>query len=131
MVASAPFDYLHEFGNVQSALLYSILFIPDFVEVDGSVLIKMGQEETFSAGKKSGAMSLVDLEASFNFIEVPYVFSDRDSTDGEDTMLATRIAEAWRARLTLMFPGRSFRVSVLPPSETGSVIGVQFYEIRS
>lgn len=130
LVPSAPFDYLHEFGNVHSALLYSILFVPNFVEMDGSILIEMDREKGFPEAKRAADMDLAELEASFNFIEVPYIFSDRGGVDSDYVKMTEVIAEAWRARLRYLFPSRTFIVSVLSPSETGGGIGVQFYEAR-
>jgi hypothetical protein len=80
--------------------------------------------------KKAAAWSLPELEISFNFLEVSYAFSDRRSSNGGDALLAEFIAEAWRGRLTLLYSPRKFEVSVLSPEQTGSVVGVQFFEIR-
>ena len=32
-------DYLHAFGNEHDALLYSTLFLPEIVEIEGSVFL--------------------------------------------------------------------------------------------
>ena len=131
-VQHVPDDFLHEFGDVVSALMYSRVFMPDFVEVDGSILLGLyfpDRAQEFRAAKAKGR-SLAAVEASFNSIEVPYLFSNRDSTDEEDTLLANKIEEAWRARLKCLYPKREFVVATLSPEKTGSVVGVQFYEIR-
>src|SRR5258708_22744099 len=80
-VAHSPEDFMHEFGDVVSALLYSVLFVPDFVEVDNSVLLDFGrqdQAQKFVEAKNDTKMTLSALESSFNFVELPYLFSIRD-----------------------------------------------------
>lgn len=84
-------DFLHEFGSVQSALLYAVLYAPTLCELDGSVLLSLAGSdvcERFSDKKKEWKGALADLEASFNMVEVPYLFSDRSSTTAEDALLA-------------------------------------------
>src|SRR4051812_2182103 len=94
-----PIDFLHEVGDVVSALLYAELFVPSFVEVDDSVLLEsindQERQNNFREAKKNGGRPLADLESSFNFIEVPYLFSNREGSEGEDRLLAERIADAW------------------------------------
>jgi len=124
---------MHEFGDVVSALLYSVLFVPDFIEVEHSVLLTFGREDQaqkFVKAKNNTKMTLSALESSFNFVEVPYLFSNRDSTDDEDKLLSETIAEAWRGRLKTLYPTRVFVVSPIGPEITGSVVGVHFFELR-
>ena len=132
-VAHSPEDFMHEFGDVVSALLYSVLFVPDFIEVEHSVLLTFGREDQaqkFVKAKNNTKMTLSALESSFNFVEVPYLFSNRDSTDDEDKLLSETIAEAWRGRLKTLYPTRVFVVSPIGPEITGSVVGVHFFELR-
>src|SRR6266700_2692102 len=132
-VAHSPENFMYEFGDVVSALLYSALFVPDFLEVDNSVLINFGradQAHKFVEAKKKSKMTLSALESSFNFVEVPYLFSNRDSTDDEDKLLSETIAEAWRGRLKTLYPTRTFVVSPIGPNSTGSIVGVHFFELR-
>src|SRR5437870_4598141 len=110
-VAHSPEDFMHEFGDVVSALLYSVLFVPDFVEVENSVLLRFGREDQaqkFVEAKNNTKMTLSALESSFNFVEVPYLFSNSDTTDDEAKLLAETIAEAWRGRLKTLYPTRIF-----------------------
>jgi hypothetical protein len=132
IIPHSEYDFLHEFGDTVSALLYGSLFSPEFIEVDGSILIDIDPSDRareFLTKKPSG-WCVAELEASFNFIEIPYIFANRDSSDQEDELLAKMVAESWQAKLNLKFPTRKFIVSALPPEQTGSVAGVQFYEER-
>lgn len=91
-----------------------------------------GAAKRFREAKKKSPGQLREIESSFNFTEVPYLFAGngRDASDEEDRQLAGRIAEAWRAWLHHRYPGRRFCVEVIPPEEAGSVVSVSFYERR-
>jgi hypothetical protein len=126
-------DFMHQFGNLVDALLYAPLFRPEFVEIDGSVLLGLFgcRSESFVESKRDGAMTLQELERSFNLLEIPYTFSNTGRGGDDDArLLAQFVADCWRAHLTFLHPSRKFEVSILPPDETGSVIAVQFCEIR-
>jgi hypothetical protein len=129
-------DMLHEAGKAPEALLYSLLFVPRLSIVADSVLLTYiyGVDDTerhFLEGKREGRMSLERLEASFNRVEVPFLFFDRNADDDEDRLLAERIAEAWRGALAVFCPDRRFVVNVVPPEENGDIIAVEFFERRS
>ena len=130
-------DYLHAFGNVRDALLYSTLFVPDFVEVEGCVFLKeMGVEpeggwaEVAAAIRRARETSTDALKRcvdSFNWVEVPYLVGATSAAPEEEIeVLAEVIAQAWRARLHDCFPDRRFTVRIFDPAETGSVIGIGF-----
>jgi hypothetical protein len=125
-------DYLHARGSPQAALLHAMLFVPEFAEVGGAIfLIKPGQhfteERVVSGIQEARAESSEALKRfidSFNWIELPYLFSNRTGTEHEYDKLADFVSEAWRARLQYLYPSRRFLVRVLPSEETGSVIGI-------
>lgn len=132
-------DFLHGFGATREALIYSILFAPNFVEVEGFVILTAlgpqppeGRDGLAARIRKARAKSSNDLElllSSCNWVEVPFLFSDRRESESEALLLARVIADAWRARLRGLYPQRNFEVRVLPESETGSTIGVGFREL--
>ena len=126
-------DMVHEAGKAPEALLYSLLFVPTLFIVDDSVLLMHGVDEAerhFLQAKRSSGMPLARLEASFNRVEVPFLFIDRDFDDDEERLLAERIAAAWRGVLAVFCPDRRFVVNVVPPEENGDVIAVEFFERR-
>lgn len=49
----------------------------------------------------------------------------------DELLLAKKIATAWDAWLKVKYPNRSFVIRVLSPEETGSTVGVIFFESRS
>lgn len=134
-------DYLHAFGNVRGALLYSTLFVPELIEVEGCVFLKDigiyppgGWEEVAArirVARKTSPEALKELVDSCNWVEVPYLFSDRSGSTEEDEALAQVIVQAWRARLKDRFPDRCFAVHVLDSLWTGDpgVVGVGFEEL--
>lgn len=131
-------DLLGEFGKASLAVLYSELFIPDLEDCEGSILLSwsISSEEMASRfrelKKEADPRKLEEIESSFNFIEIGYLFQPqgRDLEEEQDDFLAHLVAEAWKGCLKSRYPERSFIVEVLPPEITGSVVGVHFYERR-
>jgi hypothetical protein len=135
-----PRDILNQFGDMVSALLYSTIFFPEFVEVNGSVFLKDNAPDA-EEPLHNDRLTLAEVEASYNSIEVAYLFSNihvalglsyETTYDAEavEIKLAHIIADAWADRLKRLYPSRVFKVSVLTPEESGSVYSVAFYEIR-
>ncbi|MGH6712656.1 MAG: hypothetical protein ACREEK_27310 [Bradyrhizobium sp.] len=127
-------DFTHQFGNAVDALLYVPLYCPEFIEVDGSILLnRMGSdfEKRFVEVKRTSKLALTEIESSFNVLELGYAFSDRTRvSNGENALLAESVAEAWRARLVYLYsPGR-FEVSVRWAEQTGDTAEVHFFELR-
>jgi hypothetical protein len=130
-------DFLYAFGSAHAALLYAVLFVPQFIEIEGAVFLKdfgAGPFETEEIAKRMRSAKEKSSEAlkacvrSYNWIELPYAFRDVSGTNDEYTGLAGLLAEAWRVRLQHVYPGRRFVVRVLSPEETGSVVGIGIEE---
>lgn len=133
-------DLLHSHGSASQALLYSVLYVPQFLELGDSIVLRLTvptkeEEERFLAlrGQVTSSASLEQLEASFNFLETGYIFDaqGRDSSDDEDDVLSHLLVRSWRGLLTTTYPNRRFVVEVVAPEQTGGVVGIQFYELRS
>lgn len=131
-------DYLHSCGRASDALLYVALFCPALVELDGSILLLRAVEDQadrtrfleYKASKGRRA-----AESSFNLLEVPYAFGPgrraaSEGSENDDAVLAEAVAASWRAWLPAQYAGRRFVVELLEPEQTGSVIGIRFYEDR-
>lgn len=130
-------DFIYSFGRASQAVLYSMLYMPELVEVGGSVLLAWNvpdeeAKQRFLSGLEKTAMSIEELEASFNFVEIGYLFdaAGRDTTDEEDELLAKLLANAWKGHLALCYPKRVFVIEVLSPAHTGSTVGLHFFEKR-
>jgi hypothetical protein len=131
-------DMIYAFGSPVEALMYSGLFWPEFVEIDGMVFLKgtIEDEEDYERLKEVFVKHNRDTartEQDFNLVEVPSdLFGRRagETTEQEDHWLADRLAEMWRARLNLLYPSRDFIVEVLEPEETGGDIGIVFFQSK-
>ena len=132
-------DFLRNLGKMRDAFLYSIVFAPTFIEVEGVVfLAELGARPRKGVGtlapdiraaKIEGREALAGLLSGYNWIEVPHLFADNTGTDEADLLLAHIIADAWRARLAGLYPARSFEVRIVPANETGGSVGVGFAEV--
>lgn len=124
-------DYVH--GVFKAKRLPSDLFValvelawPEFVEVEG--LIFLGDQ--FSSERFDGLVSQglerSQLEYWMNLCLLDGLLdpSSKESS-AKVVYVARRLAGAWRAKLALDFPERSFEVTVIDDSETGDV-GVVF-----
>ena len=131
-------DFLHRVGSIPDALVYAVLFAPSFVEIEGLVfLADLGPDsedwtkivENVQAARARSIKDLEQLLKGYNWIEVPFLFMNRQGSEAEEATLALAVADAWQARLRGLYPKRSFEVRVLPESETGGSVGVGFVEL--
>jgi hypothetical protein len=129
-----PGDMVYEAGKASEALLYSLLFVPDLSIVADSVLLTYPDSavaERFLKARSKTELSLERLEASFNSVDVGYLFARGNFDENEERLLAERIAEAWRGALAVFCPDRRMVVRIVPPEENGGDIAVEFFERRS
>lgn len=131
-------DYLHSYGKESHALLYSVLFFPELIEIESSIFLKRNiNDESFLKNEilniKANQKNISEIESNFNFIEIGYLFdcNGRDISEDEEIFLAERIKDSWSGWLKIKYPDRKFIVEILLPHDTGSTVGVQFYELRS
>jgi|SRR5215208_3307734 len=134
-------DFVAAFGSPLQALLYSRLFWPEFVEIDGMVFLKESMEEEDDRRRLAEALEhyggdLTRTEQAFNLVEVPSMLFTgyealNETTEEENLWLAQRLAEIWRACLIHRYPGRDFVVEVLEEDTGGGdPVGVIFYQRR-
>jgi hypothetical protein len=128
-------DFLHAEGSPVFALLYGRLFWPEFVEIDDMIFLKETYEDADDRQRIADAFAHYKrdrrkTEQAFNVVEVPFLFGRRvdELTEEEYVFLAERLAEMWRCRLQMVYPQRRFTVKVLTPEQTGSEVGVVFYQ---
>ncbi len=60
----------------------------------------------------------------------PHLFGNglAEIDDDQAEVLLARLAEMWRCRLGVQFPGQRFEVEVWSPDQTGGDIGIVFYQ---
>src|SRR5258705_8048455 len=114
---------VYGFGNATSALLHSVLFAPEFVEIAGCIFLRdfgnYKRDELAAKVAEARKKSVAELQRlvwSYTWLEVGYVINDRMSGD-EQELLANLIADAWRLRLKGKYPDRRFVVSVMSEEE--------------
>jgi len=128
-------DFLAAFGSPVDAVMYLRLFWPKFIRFEGMVFRQETLEDDDDRRRVSEALSRyagdrTRTEQSFNLVEVPCgVFSHgaSESSDEVDRFLVEKLAELWKCRLTVAFPGQDFVVEVVLPEENAGERGVTFY----
>ena len=128
-------DFLFTYGNAKDALLYASLFLPETIEVEGTVLLKLtsGYDEAkqrFLARKQERTEEeRIAAEQSFNYIELPYIFGDISVVFADEVYyaLAEQIEKAWRAWLPYYYPGRNFEIATSYRADDSATV-ISFYE---
>ncbi|WP_218027902.1 hypothetical protein [Streptomyces marincola] len=126
-----PVAYASELGDSVQALVYSRLFWPRVLQVEGAVFVGLwGDDEQYirdrlrtPVSRKNWApMSWVDVVNSFNRFEVAHIFrQERGSAEiaGEANRALGRIlVQTWSARLKEAYPQRRFHVRFVEADET-------------
>jgi hypothetical protein len=132
-----PFDYVFEFGCVRDVVLSAAVYLPNFVEVHGSILFDRGAvwSDSFLDSKNAGKKPLWELERDFNYVEISHLFNAGMECNAalsveDEVFLVECVAEAWRGRLALLYPTRRFELTIIGPPESGDMWGIRFWELR-
>ena len=128
-------DFVGAFGSVLDALMYSRLFWPEFIEIDGMVFLKDNTDDHEDRSRVEKVLNdyggdRSQTEKSFNLTEIPSVIFGQgigESTEEEDEILAALLCEMWSARLKAVYPSRHFKVEVWQPEVTGGEIAIVFF----
>jgi hypothetical protein len=112
------FDFVGALGSIGNALLYSRLFFPEFIEVDGMVFVKDLADDC--GGMDGIRKKRVDigndqsLEKSVNNFDVNLSLPNHpdENADGDDLLLAGQLAKTWSLRLQQLYSHRKFHVEV-------------------
>ena len=124
-------DCIHSYADPSQVLLAYSIFFPQFSEIEGEpVLGTLTQEQIRQVKDALKYSPPKEALESFRWTEVPYLFSSRQSlSETQDLILAQLIAKTWDAKLNQQYPHKQWKVQVLSPEITGSVVGVGFNEI--
>ena len=136
-IAPTSSDLIYKNGKASDAILYSLLYFPELEQIQDSIMLAWSVSDTqnrdrFLAQVSSNEVEIRKLEASFNFVEIGYLFetSGRNTNDEQDLVLAELIQLSWSQHLASSFHKRRFIVEILDPEVTGSTVGVHFFEDR-
>jgi hypothetical protein len=126
-------DFVHAASSPVDALLYSSIFWPELVEVDGAILLRAAIEDDGELARVRAVVrerGAVEAERRFNLWEFSDLFGGGlgDIDDDQAELLMTRLAEMWRCRLQAQFPGRRFALEVVAPEGTGGDIAILFHQ---
>jgi hypothetical protein len=124
-------DFAGALGSVGNALLYSRLFWPEFIEVDGMVFLKdfaddLGGPDGIRkmrndlGGEQSFEKSINNFDVNLSFPNHP-----EENAAGDDLLLANQLAKMWSLRLRQLYAPRRFHVEV---NEDNGSPCVSFYE---
>ena len=102
--ASRCWTFIYAAGSPVDALLYSRLFWPELLEVDGAVLLRDGVEDEDDLARVRASVrerGPVETERRFNLRELSDLFGKGlgEIDDDQAEMLLARLAEMWRGRL--------------------------------
>lgn len=130
-------DYVHALGSPLDAWLYTELFWPDFRELEGMVFLADTVEDAEDEARIETALAAyggdkIRTQLSFNTFVVEELFGSRtgETNPTEDAILAAKLAEMWKARLMLCFPGGRIVTEVVP-ADTVTGVAVVFYRQTS
>lgn len=111
-------DYLYAFGSPIEAMAYAKLFWPDFLVVEGMVIRADVIEDEADLNRIREVLQqwngdIAKTECSFNRFEVPCGAFGKRAGEGSPELgneLAQTLVEMWRARLSQLYPERTFSV---------------------
>lgn len=126
-----PVSYVSELGDSVEALVYSRLFWPKLVLIEGAVFVALwGDDEECIAERlrtPASSMSWVPMAwtkivDSFNIFEVAHIFRQIRGTweivENANRELASILVQTWSARLEVSYPQRKFSVRFVEADET-------------
>ncbi|WP_107059306.1 hypothetical protein [Streptomyces sp. NRRL F-5126] len=125
-----PVSYVSELGDSVQALVYSRLFWPKLVEIEGAVFVALWGDDreyiddrlrTPAASNSWAPMAWEEVVDSFNTFEVAHIFRQNrgsaDLVESADRELALVLVSAWGARLGIAYPQRRFEVRYVEADE--------------
>ena len=103
--------WLNWIGRYDAAVAYASLFWPEFVEVDGCVLLGPGVPESYAEWKASHPGDPSAIEATLNHLHLGDLFSQAPRPNAAVLLhLGCLLRETWSAKLARDFPDRAFVV---------------------
>ncbi len=121
-------DYLGHRGDFELAFAFGKLFWPDFVEVEGCVLLEEQYDETsFRTWQREFEGDCARVEAMMNHVHVYDLFPEVPA-DHLDAQLFERLGrllvQTWTHALKEAFPARAFNVTYSnEPQAYGPTVG--------
>ncbi|BCJ58161.1 hypothetical protein [Micromonospora endophytica] len=125
-----PVEYISELGDSVQALVYSMLFWPKLVEIEGAVFVALwGDDAQYISRRlrvpvsssKWAPLSWSKFVDSFNIFEIAQIFRQNrgpaELVEDANRELALVLVRSWSARLSASFPERRFSVRLVASDE--------------
>jgi hypothetical protein len=115
-------SYNNFVGSVQLAYSFASLFWPDFVEVDGALILKEHYSpENFEHWREHFKGDLTGVEKMINHVHLEDLFMNgKGDYELDDRVWVTVMAvleETWRASIKVRFPGENIVVESYSPHD--------------
>lgn len=123
-------DFLRDrSGGPELALIYSSVFWPELIEVEGFVFLKENYDAAYFA-RVAAECGRENVEATINTTYLQDVFGVGEEWPDNSvwTALGELLRDSWKARAEALFPDREFATKFAWYSEGGDP-GVTFYQI--
>lgn len=106
-------------GNFTLASAYSLIFWPEFVELDGMVFRAPMDRQSLESWKRSGAGGSGELEALVNHLHILDLHHAGcpDASLERIVHLGSVLREIYAAKLAAQFPDKSFVVEFYEPED--------------
>lgn len=115
------YDFISAFGSPVEAVMYSKLFWPDFIEVNGMIIRSDVIDDESDRRRIIEELKLCNddarqVEYSYNRLDIPYgIFATRRAYECSEIILKEMLktlVEMWRSRLSQLFQDRRFNVAI-------------------
>ena len=125
--ALSLWDYLFGVGNVEIALAFSKLFLPDFIEYDrGIFLSETFNQKVFEEWKTKLENDINAVEKVMNHIHLENILPEAEKAGIENILeIGKIISQMWESRLKLIYPNKCFQVEC---DRDDSTVIVTFYQ---
>jgi len=113
--SAALWESLYIRGSFADALGYATVIWPQFDEVGGMIFLSedVGGPRTADAiaqTMRELAGDRSEVERQYNLVEVSEFFARPTDPDDDERLFALLLADAWKVKLSVEFPTRSFAV---------------------
>lgn len=106
-------------GDFQKAIGYSVIFWPEFIEIDGGVFRKMVLPENIAKWKDSQKCDTKTIEATVNHIHLKdlHCYECSDATPERLEFLGNTLKQIYECKLKHDFPEKNFTVEFYRPEK--------------
>ncbi len=129
----SSWDYLFGIANVESAIAFTKLFWPDFVEHEGGIFLQeVFNLEIYEQWKSQLGNDINAIERVVNHQHIEDLLPGSEKVNADNLLyLGKTIVQMWQSRLKLLYPNKSFNVSCQQDENTVVVMFNQAFKVES